>query len=140
MTASMVGALAVWAGRVASDVSVGQIYPEPDRQPADVWLVSAGLPGVWADNGCFAQPDKYSDDGYISWLSSLSPENCLFATAPDVVGDAEATMKELIQCYAHPRSRVQSCVWVGRETPQTCAGRLDAIFIGGSTEWKLRAA
>ena len=44
-----------------------------------------------ADNGCFVQADKYSDDGFITWLHKLDRNACLFATAPDVVGDAEAT-------------------------------------------------
>lgn len=50
---------------------------------------------LWAaDNNCFNNPDLRVDD-YLSWLKSKQKylENCIFATAPDVVGDAKETWK-----------------------------------------------
>ena len=124
----------------------GKYTPNPDigsLRTFNGWY-RRDLPGVWAaDNGCFAQPDKYSDDGYISWLSSFSPENCLFATAPDVVGDAEATRERAYPMLRRIRKLGFKAAYVVQdgETPaQVRWGELDAIFIGGSTEWKLSQA
>jgi hypothetical protein len=48
---------------------------------------------MWAaDNGRFSAPEKYTDAGYLLWLGTRYAESCLFATAPDVVGDAAATL------------------------------------------------
>ena len=47
---------------------------------------------VWAaDNARFATPEKYSDATYLKWLAAQNNARCLFATAPDVVGDHLAT-------------------------------------------------
>jgi hypothetical protein len=46
-----------------------------------------------ADNGCYGH--GYPGDGeWIAWLASRKADrsSCLFATAPDVVGDAVATL------------------------------------------------
>ena len=48
---------------------------------------------LWAaDNGCFTNPNLLVED-YLTWLANLSQfvETCLFAVAPDVVGDARET-------------------------------------------------
>src|SRR4051812_5639043 len=48
---------------------------------------------LWAaDNNCFNNP-KVKVEDYLEWLKAMSPylENCLFANALDVVGDAAAT-------------------------------------------------
>lgn len=44
-----------------------------------------------ADNGCFAQGDAFDPLGWLAWLRRVPTDRCLFATAPDVYGDAEAT-------------------------------------------------
>ena len=96
-----------------------------------------------ADNGCFVQPDKYSDEGFINWLKKLDAKSCLFATAPDVVGDAQAT-----RLRAYPMLRKiremgfkASYVCQDGERPDLIDWqKMDAVFIGGSTEWKLSQA
>src|SRR5262245_29204398 len=48
---------------------------------------------LWAaDNDCYTNPDL-NVNRYLTWLKNLSEykETCLFATAPDVVGDAKQT-------------------------------------------------
>jgi hypothetical protein len=45
-----------------------------------------------ADNGRFSAPQDYTDEKYLAWLAKMPAESCLFATAPDVVGDAAATL------------------------------------------------
>lgn len=96
-----------------------------------------------ADNGCFVQADKYSDDGFITWLHKLDRNACLFATAPDVVGDAEATRKRSYPMLQKIRqSGFKACyVCQDGETPDLIDWqKMDAVFIGGSTEWKLSQA
>ncbi|GIJ12723.1 hypothetical protein ACFFMR_30965 [Micromonospora andamanensis] len=46
-----------------------------------------------ADNGCF-NPGRYPGDKYLAWLARHGAQaaRCAFATAPDVVGDAAATL------------------------------------------------
>lgn len=54
------------------------------RKPAWVWS---------ADSGCFNRATYKGDDNYISWLTEQhSKDRCLFATAPDVLGDGQATV------------------------------------------------
>ncbi len=51
---------------------------------------------IWAaDNGCFTLGDRFELDSFLGWLGSFTVEarrRCLFATAPDVVGDWKATL------------------------------------------------
>jgi len=93
-----------------------------------------------ADNGCFVQSEKYSDEGYLAWLDKLDRTFCLFAAAPDVVGDAEKTRARSYPMLPKIRRLGFKAAFVIQdgETPdQIRWDELDAIFIGGSTEWKL---
>lgn len=93
-----------------------------------------------ADNGCFVQSEKYSDEGYLAWLNKLDRESCLFAAAPDVVGDAGKTRDRSYPMLPKIRELGFKAAFVIQdgETPdQIRWDELDAIFIGGSTEWKL---
>src|SRR5215510_16564778 len=46
-----------------------------------------------ADNGCFKEVfgGKWDEGKWLAWLERMTPKNCLWATLPDVVGDATAT-------------------------------------------------
>lgn len=93
-----------------------------------------------ADNGCFVQSEKYSDEGYLNWLNKLDRKSCLFATAPDVVGDAEKTRERSYPMLPKIRSLGFKAAFVIQdgETPDNILwNELDAIFVGGSTAWKL---
>lgn len=93
-----------------------------------------------ADNGCFAQAHRYSDGGFLAWLDTLEKEYCLFASAPDVVGDAEATRERAYPMLQKIREKGFKAAYIVQdgETPEMIRwDELDAIFIGGSTEWKL---
>ena len=93
-----------------------------------------------ADNGCFVQSEKYSDEGYLNWLNKLDRKSCLFATAPDVVGDAEKTRERSYPMLPKIRSLGFKAAFVIQdgETPDHILwDELDAIFVGGSTSWKL---
>ena len=93
-----------------------------------------------ADNGCFAQAEKYTDDGFLNWLDNLQREHCLFAVAPDVVGAAAATRDRAYPVLPRIRSLGFKAAFVLQdgETPdQVRWDEIDAVFVGGSTEWKL---
>jgi hypothetical protein len=94
---------------------------------------------VAADNGCFSDPDSYDDDRYIKHL--LRFERCLFAVAPDVVGDHAATVERSLPMLTRIRSvghKVAFCAqdgWSEDTTPWSC---FDVLFVGGTTEFKFR--
>ena len=101
------------------------------------------IPGtVWcADNSCFGK-NYPGDDKWFSWLSGLveHQDGCLFATAPDVVGDAEATLERSVPWLTKIRGLGFKAALVaqdGLETLEVPWDLFDCLFIGGSTEWKL---
>jgi hypothetical protein len=95
------------------------------------------------------------DNAYLHLLSALTDadgadpcdpdtSSCLFAVAPDVVGDAAATMRRsgrmlrLIRYYTgFPAALVAQD---GLEHLDVPWDEFDALFIGGSTGWKLGPA
>jgi hypothetical protein len=98
-----------------------------------------------ADNGCFSRGESFSMFDYIEWLDSFTQgerDECLFATAPDVVGNWEATWErsepvlEDIRALGYP---VAIVVQDGATVDELADkwDRFDAVFTGGSTEWKL---
>jgi hypothetical protein len=98
-----------------------------------------------ADNGRFNSPHEYDDDRYLAWLSKMQPhaDRCLFATAPDVVGDAQATLEMSLPMLPRIRARGYRAALVAQDglTPATTPwNELDALFIGGTTTWKLSDA
>lgn len=106
----------------------------------------APLPGVtWAaDNGCFST--RYvGDEAWLAWLARLAghADRCLFATAPDVVGDAAATLTRsaphlpAIRALGYPAALVAQDGLEDLEVPWDA---FDALFIGGTTTWKEGAA
>jgi hypothetical protein len=103
-----------------------------------------GMPWA-ADNGCFTQPQAYTDDGYLAWLERMTPyaDRCLFATAPDVVGDAEATRARSLPMLPRIRSAGYPAALVAQDgltLEMVPWDAIDALFIGGSTTWKLSEA
>lgn len=102
-----------------------------NRRPAGV---------VWAaDNGCFGKGYP-GDDAWLAWLAGMDPASCLFATAPDVVGDAKATLARStpflprIRALGYPAALVAQD---GLEDLTIPWDEFDVLFVGGSTEWKL---
>lgn len=101
------------------------------------------LPGVtWcADNSCFGK-NYPGDDRWFAWLESLAEhsERCLFATAPDVIGDAAATLNRSLPWLPKIRELGFKAALVaqdGLENLDVPWDEFDCLFIGGSTEWKL---
>lgn len=95
-----------------------------------------------ADTGCFANPSAFSLARYLSWLEtrSIYRSTCLFATAPDVVGDAEATWEKSRDVLPLIRSLGYPAALVAQDGIQDIAIDWDAfevLFVGGTTDWKL---
>lgn len=95
-----------------------------------------------ADNGCFGKGYP-GVDKWLAWLASYTPEQisrCRFATAPDVVGDAEATLARSVPFLPQIRALGYPAALVaqdGLENLDVPWGDFDCLFVGGSTEWKL---
>jgi hypothetical protein len=114
------------------------------RPPGALWC---------ADNGC--GPGRHGigagypgDEAFLTWLAHLAADPadpgalaaCRFAVAPDVVADAAATLARsapflpAIRDLGYPVALVAQD---GLEDLQVPWDDIDALFIGGSTEWKL---
>jgi hypothetical protein len=94
-----------------------------------------------ADNGCFGSGYP-GHEKYLGWLERnlYRVGNCAFATAPDVVGDAEATLDlsapflPQIRKLGYPAALVAQD---GLESLEVPWSDFDVLFLGGSTGWKL---
>jgi hypothetical protein len=103
-------------------------------------------PGAWwaADNGAFG--DAYvGDDAWLDWLARRPYDRgrCLFATAPDVVGDALATLERSAPFLPAIRGLGYPAAFVAQDGAEDTGvpwDELDCLFIGGTTEWKLSSA
>jgi hypothetical protein len=123
---------AMAAGLVGCMTTPGQ----GNHVPAGSW---------WAcDNGAFG--DAYvGDDAWLDWLGSRAwdKDRCLFATAPDVVGDALATLERSTPFLPVIRSLGYPAAFVAQDGAEDTGvpwDELDCLFIGGTTEWKLSSA
>lgn len=126
----------------------GCVRPELLRQP-DMGLMLTPLMGnavdltdtLWAaDTGCFAQPDAFDESEYLAWLSAHPSALCLFATAPDVVGDARTTWEWSRDVLPKIRELGYRAALVAQDGIEDIAvewDTFDALFVGGSTAWKL---
>ena len=125
---------------------LGNIFPHPHLgrliQPRHTSSIeqtaAAGI--TWAaDNDCFQGLDA---NAYVRMLDRIAGlDGCRFVTVPDVVGDATETLK-LWQTWAPELDRrglpkglvAQDGLELVADTLRW--SEIDALFIGGSTEWK----
>lgn len=100
---------------------------------------------AWAgDNGRFSASASYSDARYLAWLVKMAYARgrCLFATVPDVVGDATATLALWHPMAGRIRALGYPVAFVGQDGQESLPvpwDELDVLFIGGTTAWKLGA-
>lgn len=98
-----------------------------------------------ADNGCFAQGEAFVPGDWLEWLATLRRfrDNCLFAVAPDVILDAEATLLRSLPYLPTIRQLGFPSAFV---TQNGCTSALvpwdalDCLFVGGDDAWKLSEA
>jgi hypothetical protein len=108
----------------------------PDQR--NVW--PTGVPWI-ADNGCFGKGYP-GDEAWLAWLASRTParDNCVFATAPDVVGDAAATLARSAPFLPRIRELGYRAALVAQDGLEDLVvpwDTFDVLFVGGSTAWKL---
>lgn len=122
-----------------------QLLRRPDvgvmLTPQTSWSLEIGE--KWAaDNGCYSQGENFDLDTYLAWLSRMkfATSSCLFAVAPDVVGNALATWERSRHVLPVMRSmgyKVALVAQDGLEGMNIEWDAFDCLFIGGTTEWKL---
>lgn len=95
-----------------------------------------GLPWA-ADNDAF---NGFEEARFLTMLERIRGTNPIFVTSPDVVSDSRATMElffywePIIHAHSLPVALV---LQEGQESLDMPWSRLEAIFVGGSTEYKL---
>jgi hypothetical protein len=111
------------------------VVPAARNDPAALAL----RPGCWAmDNGAYAGFDAAA---FVQMLETFHGQRgCRFVTAPDVVADAHATLSR----WPFWAQLLRGLGWVPAlvlqdgMTPADVPWReIGAVFVGGSTEWKL---
>lgn len=95
-----------------------------------------------ADNGCFS--DQWDESRWWSFLVRHMPavDRCVFAVAPDVYADADATTRLFAVWSDRIRSLGYPVAYVGQDglSPSMVPwDGIDVWFTGGSTAWKLSA-
>jgi hypothetical protein len=115
------------AGHIACIVTPKQGNKLPDgvRYCADNGVYGKGYPG---------------DAKWWAWVQRLPVEHCAFVVAPDVVGDAAATLARSAPWLAKIRALGVPVAFVAQDGLETLTvpwDDFDVLFIGGSTEWKL---
>jgi hypothetical protein len=94
----------------------------------------------WAiDNGAYA---GFVEADFLKILGQCSARaaECLWVAAPDVVGDAVATLARFDEWEPRIRAmgfRVALVAQDGLESMAVPWDRFECLFIGGTTEWKL---
>ena len=106
---------------------------------------SSRFPWVGLDNGCFSTKRKWSESRWVDWLQVMVPRQpeCLFAVVPDVVGDHERTMERWLQFSPTVKKMGYPAAFVVQDGATIDAlpfDQMDALFMGGSTEFKLSQA
>ncbi|HWY36774.1 MAG TPA: hypothetical protein VNX68_19165 [Nitrosopumilaceae archaeon] len=98
------------------------------------------LDQIWAvDSGCFSNKG-FSWIRYHEWLLKRINLGCIFATIPDVVGNAKETIeafnkyKDLFKWISN---RLAFCAQDGLEDLEIPWAEFTTLFIGGTTGWKL---
>lgn len=101
---------------------------------------------MWAaDTDCYAQGPKFQLGKFLGWLDRMHPYRYtnLFVTAPDVVGDALATVERSLPVLPLLRERGWRAAFVGQDGLTSAMvpwAEFDTYFIGGTTDWKLSQA
>lgn len=115
---------------------IGRLIVPGARNRPEALQVEAG---TWAmDNAAFLAFDA---ERFVAMLARFRREpGCLFVAVPDVVGKAEETRRRfdqwspVVRAYGYPVALVAQDGLTVQTTPWD---EVDAIFIGGTTEFKL---
>lgn len=126
--------------------------PEPGM---GVMLTPAGAHGLstetrprllaampWAaDTGMFSAPERFVLSRYLAWLRAhrLHQGTCLFATAPDAVGDWARTWEMARPVLPLLREAGYKAALIAQDGMEElpAPGEWDVLFVGGTTPFKL---
>lgn len=98
---------------------------------------------IWcADNGAFS--DRFDVDKWWRFLTkhAADADTCVFAVAPDVVGDAQATLDRSAPWFARIRGLGYPVAFVAQDGLEDLPAPwddFDCLFIGGTDTFKLGA-
>lgn len=98
---------------------------------------------LWmADNDCFS--GSWMEEDWLGWLDGMAAHQaqCVMATAPDVVADAATTLEQFAYYAPILRRRGWRVGLVAQDGLESLSwpADYDALFVGGSTAWKLSDA
>jgi hypothetical protein len=116
--------------------------PAQKNKTAGEKIHAAGA--AWcADNGAYS--NKFDEAKWWAFLEHNvhRAKTCLFATAPDVVGDAGATLDRSLPWLQPIRELGYPAALVAQDGLEELTvpwDDFDVLFIGGTTAWKLGAA
>lgn len=96
---------------------------------------------IWAaDNACFTGK-TWDSSAWLRWLEKMpNPQDALFATVPDFVADHKKTLEMWPQWFRQVKDLGFKPAFIlqnGCTPDEVPWDECDAVFIGGSTEWKL---
>jgi hypothetical protein len=93
---------------------------------------------TWAaDNGCFSQAKPFDEQRWLRWLDSMPRPLCLWATAPDVVGNHPGTLRRSAPWLPVIREMGFKAAFVaqnGAKPNDVPWDDFDVLFIGGVLE------
>ena len=94
---------------------------------------------VWAaDTGSYKHPERFDEKMYLTWLANRDPQTCLFATAPDVPYDMNATLAKSLPLLPKIRALGYKAGLVAQDgVGELPWSEFDALFMGGTTKYKL---
>lgn len=101
---------------------------------------------VWAaDNGCYSTRGYPGDTAWLAWLTrhATHARRCLFATAPDIVADAAATLTRSALHLPAIRALGFAAALAAQDGLEQLTvpwDEFDVLFLGGTTTWKLGPA
>lgn len=96
---------------------------------------------LWcADNGCFSE--RFEEGHWLRFLerNAHAAASCAFATAPDVVGDAAATLERSLPWLPKIRALGYKVAYVlqnGATIDSIPWDQIDAVFVGGDDAFKI---
>ena len=96
---------------------------------------------LWvADNGCF-NDERFTETRWWNWLEDHADktDNCVFATAPDVLADAAATLKRSASWLLKIRELGYPAAFVAQDGAHNNPppwDDFDTLFIGGTDQFK----
>jgi hypothetical protein len=157
----MNGQIIYLSGAVPSERAPFRAALEADRRFGYLMTPNMGNKApatTWgADTGCFTSKggDTFKFENYLSWLRGRPASSNLFATAPDILADAEGTIARSMPCLPAIRALGFKAALVRQDGLEKVSeipwSKFDCLFLGGRpltkdekkagvTEWKLSMA